>query len=192
MLRRCLLAGVWGVNRSDEGPGFLPGLFSCAAVTWGGWHQVSAARSLSKLSVLRIRCLTPHSRQELPMTTKDFTPLRQRMGTQSNGQRCVRRRLDSRSDSFDRADPASDRRVYEGRCRRLRLTCGQLGEGRSAWLDEERNDISLRTRPSTFSCVTPVRLPTGRFRLARGRAGPGLSQFRRRQECSWLPAVPQR
>src|SRR6516165_8767442 len=98
----------------------------------------------------------PHSRQELPMTTKDFTPLRQRMGTQSNGQRCVRRRLDSRSDSIDRADPASDRRVYEGRCRRLRLTCGRLGEGRSAWLDEERNDISLRTRPSTFSCVTPV------------------------------------
>jgi hypothetical protein len=29
-------------------PGFLPGLFSYAAVTWGGWQQVSAAQSLSK------------------------------------------------------------------------------------------------------------------------------------------------
>ena len=63
------------------------------------------------------------------MTTKDFTPLRQRMGTQSNGQRCVRRRLDSRSDSIDRADPASDRRVYEGRCRRLRLAVGWARAG---------------------------------------------------------------
>ena len=57
MLRRCLLAGVWGVwiikptfNRSDEGPGFLPGLFSCVAVTWGGWHQVAAAHTTVLLS----------------------------------------------------------------------------------------------------------------------------------------------